>query len=126
METTLLIGKIVSPYFLISGLGFLISGNFYKSLLKNSDKSDPMTINLSGMVHFFLGMIILVNHFLWGNIFQIVITLVGFSFIGKGFAFIVLPKLMLKSTNSSVNVLRLSGIGFILVSFYLGYMSYFS
>ena len=124
METTLLIGKIVSPYFLISGLGFLISGDFYKSLLKNSDKSDSMTINLSGMVHFFIGMTILVNHFLWGNMFQIAITLVGFSFIGKGVTFIVLPKLTLKSTNSSAKVLRLSGIGFILVSLYLGYMSY--
>ncbi len=125
MEITILIGKIVSPYFLISGLGFLISSNFYEGLLKNSNKSDPMTVNLSGMVHFFLGMIILVNHFLWGNMFQIAITLVGIAFIGKGFTLIVLPKSTLKSTNTSIKVLRLSGIGFILVSFYLGYMSYF-
>ena len=126
METTILIGKIVSPYFLVSGLGFLISGKFYENLLKDSDKSDPLTVNLSGMVHFFLGMIILTYHFLWGCLFQIIITLIGFAFIGKGFTLIALPQLTLKSSNTSVKVLKISGIGFFVVGLYLGYMSYFA
>ena len=50
-ETTIFLGKIIALYLLVSGLGFLLSSRFYENLLKNSDKSDPMTVNLSGMVH---------------------------------------------------------------------------
>ena len=55
---TLLLGKIISPYLLVSGLGFLISSKFYENQLKNSEKSDPLTVNLSGMVHFFIRMLV--------------------------------------------------------------------
>lgn len=108
METTALIGKIVGPYILVSGIGFLTSGNFYKDLLKDANQSDPMTVNLSGMIHFFIGVTILANHFLFGSLFQIAITFVGFVFFIKGTNLIILPKLTLKSNNTSIKVLRVS------------------
>lgn len=126
METiTLILGKMLSSYLLVSGLGFLFSAKFYENLLKNTDKSDPMIVNLSGMVHFFLGIGILTNHFLWNNILAIAVTLLGFSFLAKGIALIVIPSLTLKSTKTSVKLLRISGIGFILVSLFVGYLSFF-
>jgi hypothetical protein len=54
--------------------------------------SDPVLINLSGMVHFFIGMTILVNHFLWKNAKQIMVTLLGFMFSLKGIFLIALPE----------------------------------
>ena len=125
-ETTIFLGKIIALYLLVSGLGFLLSSRFYENLLKNSDKSDPMTVNLSGMVHFLIGIAIVTNHFLWNSILEIVVTLLGFSFLIKGITLIIFPSLTLKSTKTSIRLLRISGIGFVVVSLYLGYMSYFA
>ena len=69
---TLFLGKMIAPYLFVSGLGFLLSYDFYKQLLINSDKSDPLTINLSGMVHFFIGLAIVLRHHLWGNVLEII------------------------------------------------------
>ena len=88
-------GKIIAPYLFASGLGFLISTKFYEKQLKNSDKSDPLAINLSGMVLFSIGIVILTNHFLWNNILEALVTLLGFSFLGKGITLIVIPDLIL-------------------------------
>ncbi len=123
---TLFLGKMIAPYLFVSGLGFLLSYDFYKQLLINSDKSDPLTINLSGMVHFFIGLAIVLRHHLWGNVLEIIVTLVGFGFLIKGLTLIVFPNSTLKSTKVSVTLLRISGIGFLAVGIYLGYMSYFT
>ncbi|MFC2020444.1 hypothetical protein ACFLU1_01430 [Chloroflexota bacterium] len=123
---TLFLGKMISPYLFVSGLGFLLSFNFYKQLLINSDKSDPLTVNLSGMVHLFIGLAIVLSHQLWGNALEIIVTLVGFGFLIKGLTLIVFPNSTLRSTRVSVKLLRLSGVGFLAVSIYLGYMSYFA
>ena len=121
---TIFLGKMIAPYLLVSGLGFLFSVNFYEKLLIDSDKSDPLTVNLSGMVHFLIGLAILLTNFLWGNVLEILVTLVGFGFLIKGLTLIVLPNLTLKSTRVSVKLLRISGVGFIAAGLYLGYLSY--
>ena len=68
---TLFLGKMIAPYLFVSGLGFLFSFSFYERLLRNSDKSDPLTVNLSGMIHFLLGLAIVLQHNLWGNVLEI-------------------------------------------------------
>ncbi len=122
----LFLGKMIAPYLFVSGLGFLLSVNFYEKLLINSDKSDPLTVNLSGMVHFLIGAAIVLKHHLLGNVLEILVTLVGFGFLIKGLTLIVFPNLTLKSTKVSVKLLRISGIGFLTAGLYLGYMSYFA
>ena len=123
---TLFLGKMIAPYLFVSGLGFLLSVNFYEKLLTNSDKSDPLTVNLSGMVHFLIGLAIVLKHHLWGNVIEILVSLVGFGFLIKGLTLIVFPNSTLKSTKVSVKLLRISGIGFLAAGLYLGYMSYFA
>ena len=123
---TLFLGKLFSPYLLVSGLGFIFSVNFYEKFLINSDKSDPMTVNLSGMVHFFLGATILLTHFLWGSLLEIIVTILGFSFLIKGLTLIIIPGSTLKSTKVSVKLLRVSGVCFLAAGLFLGYLSYFT
>ena len=62
MENSKRIGKILAIYLLVTGAGFLFSAEYYAQMIAHAG-SDPILINLSGMVHFFIGMTILVNHF---------------------------------------------------------------
>lgn len=123
---TLFIGKISAIYWLTYGLGFLISKEFYANQLKNSEKSDSLSITLQGAIHVYIGAAILTNHFLWDSILAILVTLLGFMYLAKGIALIVFPVATLKSGEPSVNVLRFSGIGFILLGLVLGYLSFFA
>jgi uncharacterized protein YjeT (DUF2065 family) len=123
---TIVLGKIIAPYLLVTGLGFLLSGKFYKRMTENTDKSDPVLINLSGMVHFLIGIAVVTNHFLWSDLLEIIISILGFAFLLKGTFMIALPSLTIKSSKASTKFLRISGIGYLIVGLAIGYMSYFA
>ncbi|HAS40189.1 MAG TPA: hypothetical protein DCS93_06895 [Microscillaceae bacterium] len=118
------IGKIIAVYLVTTGVGFLVSSEYYSQMITHSN-SDPVLINLSGMVHFFIGMTILVNHFLWKSALQIMVTLLGCMFFLKGFFLIAFPKLMLQSGNSTVTIPWAMPIGFIGVGVLVGYLAFF-
>ncbi|WP_144864770.1 hypothetical protein [Hyella patelloides] len=124
-ETTLFFAKLASAYFLVTGLGFLISTDFYEKMVQENASTDPVTLNLSGAVHFLVGLSILIQHFLWGSLAEVIITLIGFSAMLKGAALIVIPELTLKSPKTGQRAIRLSSVGFIIIGIYLGYVSYF-
>ncbi|MEB3344754.1 hypothetical protein U6A24_04750 [Aquimarina gracilis] len=118
------IGRIIAVYLIITGIGFLVSSEYYSKMITRTD-SNPVLINLSGMVHFFIGMTILVHHFLWKSTLQIIVTLLGFIFLAKSFFLIVFPELTLQSGNNAAQVPWAMSIGFIAVGVIVGYMSFF-
>jgi|GEM_PF-409223 len=122
LDTTKLIGRVVSMYYVVTGIGFMLSGNYYADMV-SSTGTDPVLINLSGMVHFFIGMTILVIHFKWKSILQSFVTLLGFAFLLKGVFLIALPELTLQS-DTSTEVGWATIAGFIAVGIILGYYSF--
>ena len=122
-EITLKIGKILALYLIVTGGGFLLSPGFFASLIVK-EGSDPVLINLSGMVHFFIGVTILVNHFLWKGLHQILVSVVGVLFFLKGLFLIALPELTLQSGNNELQVPMLMGFGFVGLGFLLGFLSF--
>ena len=124
MDTILLV-KILAAYLLVNGLGFLLSRDFYRKLRATSETSDRLTVNLSGMVHFILGMAIVTTHLLWGNLLQVLVTFTGIGFVAKGFAMIVFPGWTLRSSPVTERSLWLSGVAFVGAGLVFGYLSYF-
>jgi len=122
---TVVIGRVISLYLAVSGVGFLVSGDFYRRMISVADKSDPLLVNLSGMIHFLIGATILVLHFRWSSVLEVLVTLLGFSFALKGAFLIALPKLTLKSSQTSPWLLRVQGVAFVAAGLVLGYFSYF-
>lgn len=122
---TLVIGKIVSLYFLVTGIGFLVSGDYYSLMIAQKD-SDPVLINLSGMVHFFIGMTIVTLHFKWKSFLEIAVTIFGFMFVLKGALLIALPELTLQTGNNSIQNSWMMALGFVIVGVVIGYFSFFS
>jgi hypothetical protein len=121
---TILIARVVSIYFLVTGIGFLFSGEYFNKMISHTG-SDPVLINLSGMVHFFIGMTILVIHFHWQKPLQIIVTLLGTMFFLKGTFLIALPEIALQTGNNPAQETWLMAAGFILVGAIVGYLSYF-
>ncbi len=123
--TTQFLGQMISLYLVVTGVGFFVSKDYYLKMLADSKRSDSITINLSGMVHFLLGLAIVLNHNLWRTTPEIIITVIGFAASLKGAALIVVPQAALKANDMSARVLRIIGTAFVVVGTYLGFVTYF-
>lgn len=121
---TELIARIAGPYLLVTGLGFVFSSSFYARMIAGQGNADPVLLNLSGAVHFVIGMVILVNHFAWSAVDQVVVTLVGVGALVKGVSLILVPDLTVKSPKVGTAGLRLSAVGFVAVGLYLSRVGY--
>ncbi len=123
MNNTIRIARIISIYFLVTGLGFLISEEYFSKMITHTG-SDPVLINLSGMVHFFIGMTILVNHFRWHGLLEIIVTVFGIMFFLKGTFLIVLPELTLQTGNNPVQNTWIMSAVFISTGLLVAYLAY--
>lgn len=124
MNLTKRLARIVSLYYFVTGLGFWFSSEYYAKMIAHTG-SDPVLINLSGMVHFFIGITILVHHFRWKKFLQIAVSLSGIFFLLKGAFMIVLPEMTLQTGNNPAQVPWVMSLGFLGVGLLVGYFAYF-
>lgn len=123
-DTTIRIARILSLYLLVTGIGFLVSEAYYTKMFAHTG-SDPVLINLSGMVHFFIGGAILSVHFKWGRVLEIVVSFLGLMFLIKGILLIALPEFTLQLNNNPVQIPKLMSAGFILAGCMIGFFSFY-
>lgn len=123
-ELTIFLSRMMAPYLLVTGLGFLISKKFYLRMLNEAESEHPISLNLSGMVHFFIGVAVLLTHFRWGNHLEIVISLIGLGFAVKGFTLIAIPDLVIKTNRTTIDRLPMISFAFIGVGMYLALFGY--
>ncbi len=116
---TELIASIAGPYLFVTGLGFLISRDFYRRMIAAQQKADPILINLSGATHFVVGAILLANHFRWSSIAESVVSLVGLAAVLKGVTLIVVPERTQSSPQMGNTGFLATSAGFLAVGTYL-------
>ncbi len=124
--STLMIGKILALYMLTAGIAFIVATPFYANLTRNADRSDAMAVNISGMVHLFVGFSIVVNHFAWDGLLAVLVTLLGIFFVIRGLAYYWVPQLVLRPSEGRASGLRVMGAAFIAIGGLMGYLSFFA
>jgi len=123
-NTTIYIARIFSAYLIVTGLGFLLSPEFFARMITTTG-SDPVLINLSGMVHFFIGATILVLHFRWRKALEILTSLLGVFTIAKGAFLIVLPELALQTGGNEFQMSLIGpAIGFLVYGIITAYFAW--
>ncbi|MEM6813089.1 MAG: hypothetical protein AAF600_01705 [Bacteroidota bacterium] len=108
---TKIFARILAAYLLVTGVGFFFSGEFYENMVATQNL-EPILVNLSGMVHFFIGAVILSFHFYWKSFLEIVVTILGVLFLLKGSALIALPRYILQTNDNNLQQPIVSGILF--------------
>lgn len=116
--------QIASFYLIATGLGFVVSRDFYERMVMGNGNADPILLNLSGAAHFVLGMIVLTNHFRFGSPGEIGVTLLGFALVAKGAALIIVPEKTLESPKTVGPVLTGSAIGFLAAGLFFLYVGF--
>ncbi len=122
---TELIASIAGPYLFVTGLGFFISSSFYQRMIAAQSDANPILLNLSGAVHFVVGMVVLANHFKVSSMAGALVTLVGAAVVLKGASLIVIPDYMTKSQQMGKRGILATGTAFTAVGAYLSYVGYF-
>ncbi|MGH0000299.1 hypothetical protein ACQU0X_09500 [Pseudovibrio ascidiaceicola] len=121
---TELIASIAGPYLFVTGLGFFISNNFYQRMIAAQSDANPILLNLSGAVHFVVGMVVLANHFQVFSVAGAFVTLVGAAAVLKGVSLIVIPDYMTKSQQMGKRGVLATGAAFTATGAYLSYVGY--
>jgi hypothetical protein len=90
MQPAVFIAKLVGPAFVAVGLGILLNGPFYTSLLAEATRS-PTLIYFSGLISLIPGLAILNVHRTWTSDWRVIITILGWLLVIGGVIRIVLP-----------------------------------
>ena len=96
MDTIIMIAKLMGWTLFAAGLGMLISGKYYGNMLRNIDKTNPMTIFITGLIELPVGVAIVMASagICWH--LALVVMIVGILMTVEGFALLVIPKYWLK------------------------------
>ncbi len=126
MELTTMFGRILSTFLIVYGIGLLTSRKFYTDLLNNAEESDSIAVTLGGVINFFIGISILVNHWVWDSFLAVIVSILALCFLLKGIAYIILPNSMLRAANSATNRTTVYAIIYLIVGLVTAYLSFFA
>ncbi len=127
MNITLLLAQIYGPILLSIGLGIFISHSFYKKIYRDLEK-DALAVLTFGMVAMAVGIIHLSIHNSWGSLPEVLVSIIGWGFLAKGFLFIVYPRVVDKAGDYWANkkLIPIAGTVTLIIGGYLSWIAYLS
>lgn len=87
-ETTLLLAQILGPTLAILGLGMVLNQKHYRKMFKTVGSND-FDMFLAPLFMISIGMLLVMKHFVWGSLTEVLVSLVGLGMLLKG-AFLAL------------------------------------
>ncbi len=90
-DMTLLLVQILGPVFGLLGLGFLINSKFYFKVYRDLEK-ETFAVMAVTMAMIALGIVFVTNHWLWGSLPEVLVSIIGLGFLIKGAFLALLPK----------------------------------
>jgi len=99
-ETTLFLAQIIGPTLFFTGLGILLHPKFYEKVFKAMGETDFDTL-LTPMIMIPIGIVMVLKHFLWNSLPEVLVSIVGLGILIKGILFAVMPT-MFKSMIRSI------------------------
>jgi hypothetical protein len=126
-DTTLLLAQLLGPTLAIIGLGLVVQKEFYLKLYKNIFEPN-LSYLLMLLVMIPIGISIVMSHFLWGSLAEILVSLVGLAILGKGAILAISPNTLKGITNSVVSsgILPIGGFVWLIGGGYLTYVGFFT
>jgi hypothetical protein len=124
-DMTMMLAQLMGPTLAAVGLGFLFNSKFYEKVMKNVGKEN-LSVLLFPMIMVPVGIVLVMKHFMWGSLEEVLISLVGLGVLVKGVLFALMPGALRKMTKAMVtrNVMVLGGILWFLAGAYLSWYAY--
>lgn len=119
-EATVFLAKIIGPILSIFGLGIILNPKFYLSVYKDF-RNEPLALMLTSMALIAFGISILIKHFVWTSLPEVLISIIGLAMLMKGIFLALFPKSFKKLSKVLVskNLLFYVGIIWLIGGIYL-------
>ena len=127
MTTTLYLASLWGPIILAVGVGVFVSRSYYMRIYRELEK-DALSVLIFGMVAMATGIIQVSMHNIWGNLPEVIVSLLGWGLLIKGTAFIIVPKLVDMGGDWAADSKLVPTVGgfMLLIGAYLTWISYFA
>ncbi len=99
MENAIVIARIIGPFFIIVGLGFLFNLKNVQKVMEDFSKNAAL-LYMGGVMALFFGLLIVQFYNVWKLQWPLIITILGWMSLIKGVVLIVFPKAIIKWTES--------------------------
>jgi hypothetical protein len=123
MELSILMAKIFSAVYLAAGLGVLLNPRYYSRIMDDMLKNVAVTF-IYGFFAIIFGVFMVTYHNFWVKEWTVVVTLVGWVSLIKGFMFLVLPQTL--KVAKPMYVLRYFAIFALAIAIFFGYYGFFA
>ena len=90
MENSILLAKILGPYFVIVAIGLMLNPKFYQGMMEDFLKNSAL-LYLGGVLALIFGIVVVLFHNVWVTGWQVIITIFGWMGLIKGIWLIVFP-----------------------------------
>lgn len=87
---SMMIAKVLGAYFLAMGIAFFINPDRFRKIF-SSIANDENFLFLGGIIALLIGAVIISFHNIWVLAWPVIITILGWWAVIKGFAFVVYP-----------------------------------
>lgn len=128
MDTTQFFAQIWGPVLFAIGLGFFVSRPYYIKMYRNLEGA-PFAVLIFGTFAMAAGIGHVLMHNIWDTTLEILVSVLGWGLLIKGFVCVVMPSLAEKAGDRALSGKTLPMFGggiFIALGVYLSWMSYFA
>jgi hypothetical protein len=91
LSTSFFIAKLLGPIFMLLGLSVLLREHAFKAILQDVARNAAL-VYLSGFLSFISGLLLVLTHNIWSQDWRLLITLIGWIAIARGFVTIFQPQ----------------------------------
>lgn len=126
MDITTFLAQIWGPILIAIAFGFFFSTKYYIRIYRDLEK-ESFAVLFFGMVAMAGGIAHILAHNIWGNLSQIIVSLLGWGVLIKGIICVAFPKLADRGGDWALNtkVVPAAGIIALILGAYLSWVGYF-
>ncbi|MDP1624921.1 MAG: hypothetical protein Q8L64_04080 [bacterium] len=127
MELTSFFAQIWGPILVAVALGFFFSRKYYITIYRDLEK-ESFAVLFFGMVAMAAGIVHIMGHNVWGNLSQVVVSLLGWGLLVKGIICVTFPGLADRSGDWAIHakVVPAAGVIALVIGAYLSWVGYFA
>jgi len=125
METTIFLAQLWGPALLAVGLGIFVSRKYYVRVYHELEK-ETLAMLCFGMMAISVGIAQIHFHNVWSTFPQIIVSLLGWATLIKGFAMTIVPGFVDRGGDWTVKskLLPISGALTVILGLYLSWLGY--
>ena len=95
MQTSIFLAQIMGPFCLVSGLSMIIKRKMLVSIFHELFNNRAL-LYILGVLVFLMGLLIVLNHNIWGGVWPTLITIIGWIILIEGASYMFMSKRMIK------------------------------